>query len=239
MKIRTHNSIENGKYRVTKVTEDFSEADLEGMIEFGEPEINLGGTFGTDPVFTLSDDLEKIRTGSPFTYRFDSRDNDVNQVTNIFVAGSGDAPTLSGKYFDIDAASGAEYRVWFDENNTASAPADGGRTLVQVVLPLAGTTANTATALISVLGSLVDFTAAEGLTSLDVRVTDTAAGPSVDADPGTTVAGELVLTTSIQGDSAQYRAEAWDLEISARITAAVLELRQLMDTFTGERVENV
>jgi hypothetical protein len=238
VKIRTHNTIENGKYRVTKLTEDFSEADVEGMEEFGEPEIDLGGSFGTDPVFELSTNLEKVKTGSPFTYRFDTRDHDLNQVNQISVAGSGDAPTLGGKYFDLTTTS-SNYRVWFDENNTSTPPADGGRTLVEVDLPLAGTTTDTAAALVSALDALPDLSAAPGDLALDVLATDAGYGPVVDAVHGTTVDGELVLTTPVQGDSAQYRAEAWDTEISARITAAILELRQLMDTFSGETVENV
>lgn len=243
MKIRTFNDIYNDKYRVTKHTEDFSEADLLLLASYGEPEINLGGTFGADPAFTLPDDLEKLKTGSPFTYRFDGRDHDLSQVTTITVKAGGDAPATGGLYFDIDAVSGAQYRVWFDENNTDTPPADGGRTLVEVDTPLAGTNEDVATALAAALDTLVDFAAssAAGTVSgeFDVIATDTGFGPVVDPDPGTTTTTELVFEVTTQGDSAQYRAETWDVEISSRLTAALVEHRLLMDTFTGERVENV
>jgi len=80
MKIRMFYFIENGVYGVSVVTEDWSEGDVRLMEKFGEPEINVGGTLsievGEDTYehLTLDDKYVRIRSGSPITRRFDSRD---------------------------------------------------------------------------------------------------------------------------------------------------------------------
>lgn len=75
MKIRTFYRLSNDVYSVTIYTEDWSQGDTKLMDEFGEPQIDLGGDFGTGPgAFTLPNRLVSILTNSPFTQSFDARD---------------------------------------------------------------------------------------------------------------------------------------------------------------------
>jgi hypothetical protein len=236
MKIRTFNKIDNDVFQVIKHTEDFSEGDMDLMIKFGEPEIDLGGTFTANPDFTLPNNLAKLKSESPFTQNFDSRDIDAAQAITIAIQASGDAATLNGLYFDIDSADGGQYRVWFDENNTGVPPAAAGRTLVEVDLPAAGTTTDTANNLQAALDGLLSFSAE--VNTLDVLVLDATSGQVTDPDQGTTTTAMLTLTVTTQGDSAETRADLWSVEINARIKAALAELRANTDGFTSEEVEN-
>lgn len=83
MKIRTFYSIENGVYKVSVFTEDWSERDNQLMKKFGEPEINIGGMLSLpDPDqseatidLAIDDSYRRVRSGSPITGYFDSRDS--------------------------------------------------------------------------------------------------------------------------------------------------------------------
>lgn len=74
--IGTTRHIDNGKYHVSISADDFSEADAALIRKFGDPIINLGGTFtSTDLSFTLADDQgHRLRANSPFQQSFDSAD---------------------------------------------------------------------------------------------------------------------------------------------------------------------
>jgi hypothetical protein len=72
MKIRAFTNIIDSKYSVTIYTEDFSEGDKQLMIKFGEPSIDVGGTFTG---FTLPNQLRSLAAGFPYTKFFDFRDN--------------------------------------------------------------------------------------------------------------------------------------------------------------------
>ena len=76
MKLRQFKILNNDIYTVTLRTEDWSEADKVLMTKFGEPEIDLGGSF-TVPTFTLDANLVRILSESPFVESFDSRDDAV------------------------------------------------------------------------------------------------------------------------------------------------------------------
>jgi len=73
MKLRKFFKLEGDVYRVTLMTQDWSEGDQELMSKYGEPEIDLGGSF--DGPFTLPNDLRRIMSESPFTERFDIADS--------------------------------------------------------------------------------------------------------------------------------------------------------------------
>ncbi len=79
MKLTKISSVVDSVFTVALVTADWSEADKQLMQRFGEPIINVGGAFsgGTSPTveFTLPDSSRRIMTESPFTARFDSRDD--------------------------------------------------------------------------------------------------------------------------------------------------------------------
>ena len=80
MKLRKYYILDNDIYTVRMNTEDWSQRDQELMVNFGEPEIDLGGDFldlsTSTPtiVFTLPHRLVRIMTDSPFSQGFDERD---------------------------------------------------------------------------------------------------------------------------------------------------------------------
>jgi hypothetical protein len=89
MKIRIFKRIVDGVFDVRIQTEDWSQHDIDLMVKYGEPEINLGGEIAYVPVnvegssssggtetVLLDDNYARIMTESPFTYKFDSRDYD-------------------------------------------------------------------------------------------------------------------------------------------------------------------
>lgn len=71
MKIRTNQTLADRKYTVVIATEDFSELEEELMKNYGEPELNVGGTVG---IAVYPDDLRNLKTGSPFRFVADGRD---------------------------------------------------------------------------------------------------------------------------------------------------------------------
>jgi hypothetical protein len=62
------------------------EADKELMRKFGEPQINIGGTYASEPAgawsYTLPDKFIRIRTDLPFTKEFDAKSPDFEEFTN-------------------------------------------------------------------------------------------------------------------------------------------------------------
>jgi hypothetical protein len=87
MKIRTFYTLQNDVYRVKIMTEDWSEGDQNLMSLFGEPEIDLGGSFTGPPAYDLGSNLVKILSESPFTQSFDSRDYvDAEDRANVWGA---------------------------------------------------------------------------------------------------------------------------------------------------------
>ena len=73
MKVRTFKVLNNDIYQVSMYTEEWSQLDLQLMVKFSEPEIDLGGSF-TVPTFTLANLLAKIKSDSPFNQSFDVND---------------------------------------------------------------------------------------------------------------------------------------------------------------------
>ena len=76
-KIRTFKTLDDAVYQVRIVVEDVSEGDNELIEKYGEPDVDLGGSFTGPPAFTLTSRLVTIVSESPHIQRFDSRD-DVN-----------------------------------------------------------------------------------------------------------------------------------------------------------------
>lgn len=82
MKIRVYKLLTDGVYKAKVVTEDWSELDIDLMEQFGEPEIDVSGTFdGTqdqalpDITFQLSGArLVRVKSDSPLIESFDIRD---------------------------------------------------------------------------------------------------------------------------------------------------------------------
>jgi hypothetical protein len=55
------------------------------MANFGEPEIDLGGSFTGPPAYDLPSNLARIMSESPFTQSFDERDHaDAKDRANVW-----------------------------------------------------------------------------------------------------------------------------------------------------------
>ena len=87
MKIRIFKKLQNGVFDVRVQTEDWSENDRNLMVKYGEPEVNLGGTFVSNEESSSSSGSSResvevvlptvyarVMTESPFTQKFDARD---------------------------------------------------------------------------------------------------------------------------------------------------------------------
>ena len=91
MNIRSFYTLQNDVYKVKIVTEDWSQGDTTLMATFGEPEIDLGGSFTGPPSYDLPSNLAKIMSESPFTQSFDSRDYaDAEDRANVWGSEIGD-----------------------------------------------------------------------------------------------------------------------------------------------------
>lgn len=87
--IRVFQVIDNDVWKVTFNNDpvELSEDDKKRMKKFGEPEIDLGGTFlgTTDNEFVLPSKKAKIRADFPYTAEFDSRDSQFAEDTETKV----------------------------------------------------------------------------------------------------------------------------------------------------------
>ena len=81
MKIRIVKTLSDNKYTMTIYTETDQGID-EKILKFGEPEINVGGSFTGPPAFILPNLLRKIIKGFPYSAYLD-KDTDVNAETKI------------------------------------------------------------------------------------------------------------------------------------------------------------
>jgi hypothetical protein len=85
--LKIKRSIENDIWRInfSLDTVTLSEYDKELMRKFGEPQINIGGTYDSESVnawsYTLEDKYLRIRTDLPFTQEFDSKSPDYADYT--------------------------------------------------------------------------------------------------------------------------------------------------------------
>ena len=87
MQIRRFYTLTDGVYKVSIRTEQWSQLDQQLMAKYGEPEIDLGGSFTGPPAFDLSSNLVKIMSESPFTQSFDSADYaDAEDRANVWAA---------------------------------------------------------------------------------------------------------------------------------------------------------
>jgi hypothetical protein len=157
--------------------------------------------------------LEMIRTGKNIEISLALKETSLAQITTLLTAGGGTATataevstivigsvaSINGKYFDIYSALNAiAYRVWFDVNNTGTAPATGGKTLVEVDLDATPTVAEAVTALTAALDALAAFVAVESL-GTTVTVTNASTGGTTDIADGNT---GFTFAVTTQGYSA-------------------------------------
>ena len=93
-RLRVYQTIDNDLWKLTFVNDpdELSDTDKKLMQKFGEPEIQVGGSFGTDPdTFTMPSQTVRIRSDFPFTQTFDSTTTPFNSDTQIKVLAYRDA----------------------------------------------------------------------------------------------------------------------------------------------------
>ena len=96
--LRVFQSIENDVWKLTFVNDplELSETDKKLMQKFGEPEIDMGGSFGSGgDAFTLPHNYARIRSDFPFTQIFDSTATPFNTDTQTKVLAYRDAIVTS------------------------------------------------------------------------------------------------------------------------------------------------
>lgn len=83
--LRVYQAIDNDVWKLTFVNDPIylSDGDKNLMRKFGEPEIDMGGTFlaETANTYVLPSVKAKVRADFPFTQTFDSRDTDFSTAT--------------------------------------------------------------------------------------------------------------------------------------------------------------
>jgi len=85
--LKVTKSLANNIYTVILTAESVSQADLDLMTEYGEPIIDIGGSFTGPPIFTLASKEKKIRTGFPVIQQFDGNaDDDAEDKANAWTS---------------------------------------------------------------------------------------------------------------------------------------------------------
>ena len=79
MKKRVFSTMDNAVYRIVVDTEDWSQGDIELMDQFGEPEVDVGGSVdymfdGEVRTKEFGHEYIRILHGFPYSRGFDSRD---------------------------------------------------------------------------------------------------------------------------------------------------------------------
>jgi hypothetical protein len=75
MQLRIINSIVDESYQVRMVLKDFSAADLERAAKFGNPTVELGGSFDDTATYDLPAREVELREGSELFQEFDLNDH--------------------------------------------------------------------------------------------------------------------------------------------------------------------
>lgn len=85
--LKIKRSIENEVWKISFNLDSSSipESDKALMYKFGEPEINVGGTFLTGDAneYVLADKYIKVKSGLPFTQEFDAKSPAFSSATQI------------------------------------------------------------------------------------------------------------------------------------------------------------
>lgn len=79
MKKRIYQGFDNSVFQVVVRTEDWSQGDLELMVQYGEPEVDIGGDIqylfdGETKTATFGSEFLRVLHGFPHVRGFDARD---------------------------------------------------------------------------------------------------------------------------------------------------------------------
>lgn len=89
MKISVKKLLKNNKYQVTIAT-TLNDVELDKVDKFGEPLVNVGGSFTGPPAFTLANNLRGLKNGFPFTLTLDgAADADAEAKADVWAAEEG------------------------------------------------------------------------------------------------------------------------------------------------------
>jgi len=76
MELKTTNVIVDNVYKITFETQDFSSSEDSLITKYGEPVVQMGGTFTVSgESYTMTSSEKKIKTDFPQTVSFDTRDS--------------------------------------------------------------------------------------------------------------------------------------------------------------------
>lgn len=121
-------------------------------------------------------------------------DTEVAEVTTILCVAEGSGVT-GGDFFDYSTPN-SSYRFWCDVDDGSTAPAAGGRTLVEFDVSALDADTVVATAVQTAMDAQSDITAT--VNSATVTATCDEVGAATDADDGT-AATTFTITTTQQG----------------------------------------
>lgn len=74
MNITRIKTINANKYTV-EFRDSFTTNELQLITKYGDPRVNVGGTFTGPPAFTLPDKYRELKAGFPYSYYMDKSDD--------------------------------------------------------------------------------------------------------------------------------------------------------------------
>ncbi len=237
MKIRTFKEMADNRYVVDIETEDWSEGDKELMNDFGEPEINIGGTYqGT--VAAIQGVVNLNEAGDHNNYGPDAAKGDMVIVVDDLA-------------IPIEITEPRTSALTMKNSINASIAAAGASNLVVVthdvttgLITISTTETGSGITLSIIPGTVNDIAADTGLLA-NTDVHGTGSSTEVIAHKYVSIYRDspfhYVSDTRderYEGD-AQRRAHTWGEDVANKIMDSLLALREKSDIFSSESITNV
>ena len=266
MKIRIFKVLDRGVYLINCQTEDWSQDDIERMLKFGEPQINVGGTFTILPetsivpsttvyckVIVVDEDQTELevnrkirKAGTTVTGTITQYDTVTREVTVEFNDVGGELAV--GDTYELESAIGSDNYSITGTIDTVSftdmtIPVTGSLTVDSLkyrVLEDANATIvrNTVNTVTVTPTKCYDWESGTTYTVESEKFTEPDEYVLCKTDSPIT-AGYDVRDYPIRDDlivNAKSMANQFATDIITRITTAVTELRAAVDDFTKEEV---
>jgi len=228
MKICTFKDIENNVYKVRIETDEFSEADNKAMEDFGEPTIDIGGTFGG----TAASHAGTVDMSGGYDWASTPQDFDI--AVNGAAAVTVNLTTLCADEVEVLAAINAAFVVADIHDEVEAYDAGSGLIGIRTLIAGAGQS----------------FVLSAGVADALATLGMTAAAYTGSGAPTFTIASSLQKVKTETpfaysfdardedfAGAAQLSAELWATEIIARIKTEMTTLRAKSDSFTGQVCE--